>query len=139
MLFFRRMCRTIALPLATVIVVISAPLGLVRAGMVTTEEAIDATDAAVDRDTVLRFLAREDVRGHVQSLGVDPGEAAARVASLSDRQIQDIAGRIDELPAGQGAAGAIVGAALVIFIALLITDVLGYTDIFPFVKHQPAG
>jgi hypothetical protein len=72
-------------------------------------------------------------------LGVDPGEAAARVASLSDRQIQDIAGRIEELPAGQGAAGAIVGAALVIFIALLITDVLGYTDIFPFVKHQPAG
>ena len=44
--------------------------------------------------------------------------------------------RIDESPAGQGSAGAIIGAIVTIFIILLITDLLGLTDIFPFVKRH---
>jgi len=41
---------------------------------------------------------------------------------------------MDQLPAGGDAIGTILGAALVIFIVLVITDILGFTDIFPFVK-----
>ncbi len=39
------------------------------------------------------------------------------------------------LPAGGSAVGAIVGAGLVIFIVLLITDILGYTNVFTFVRR----
>ncbi len=45
-----------------------------------------------------------------------------------------IVARIDQLPAGGDGLGVIVGAAVLIFPVLLITDVLGVTDIFPFVK-----
>ena len=38
---------------------------------------------------------------------------------------------------GGSALGVIVGALLIVFIVLLITDILGYTDIFPFVKKHP--
>jgi hypothetical protein len=41
---------------------------------------------------------------------------------------------MDELPSGGNGVGALVGAALIVFLVLLITDILGYTDIFPFVK-----
>ena len=58
----------------------------------------------------------------------------ARVAALSDEEIEKIAGRIDELPAGQGAVGAIIGAAVLIFIILLITDLIGLTSVFGFTK-----
>ena len=47
-----------------------------------------------------------------------------------------IAGQIDELPAGQNAASAILTAALLIFLVLLITDLLGLTNVYPFVRAQ---
>ena len=58
----------------------------------------------------------------VDRLGVDPEEAARRIASLSDEEVQQIAGRLDELPAGEGFVGVVIGAALIIFLVLLITD-----------------
>ena len=69
------------------------------------------------------------------AFGVDPEEARARVASLSDREIGQIAGQIDRLPAGQGVLVALIGAALFVFLVLLITDLLGLTHVFPFVRH----
>jgi hypothetical protein len=66
--------------------------------------------------------------------GVDPLEAQARVASLSDAEAVRLAGQVEHLPAGGNAIGVIVGAAVLVFIVLLITDILGYTDVFPFVK-----
>jgi hypothetical protein len=41
---------------------------------------------------------------------------------------------LDELPAGEGFVGVVVGAALIIFLVLLITDLLGLTDVYPFVN-----
>jgi hypothetical protein len=67
---------------------------------------------------------------------VDPAQAAARVAALSDPQIREIAGELDQLPAGQSAVAAVVGAILIIFLVLLVTDLLGLTDVFPFVNHR---
>ena len=60
---------------------------------------------------------------------------AARVAALSDDQVREIAGHLDQLPAGQSAVAAVVGAILIIFLVLLVTDLLGLTNIFPFVNH----
>jgi hypothetical protein len=67
-------------------------------------------------------------------LGIAPQEAEARVAALSDEEVDKIAGRIDELPSGEGGLGVIVGAAVLIFIILLITDLIGLTSVFGFTK-----
>ena len=84
---------------------------------------------------MLDFMARDDVRAGLIELGVDPALATARVAGLSDAEIGDIAGRLDQLPAGQDIVGAILSTALVIFLVLLITDILGLTNVFPFVRR----
>ena len=55
---------------------------------------------------------REDVQQQLTLLGVDPDEAAERVAGLSDEEIQQIVGQLDELPAGEGGLGVVVGAIL---------------------------
>jgi len=47
-----------------------------------------------------------------------------------------MADKMDRLPSGGDGLGAIVGAALIIFLVLLLTDIMGYTDVFPFVKHS---
>ncbi len=128
--------KTLALAMALVMAATSLPINLARAAMITTDTVVEETGQANDRARVMDFMAREDVRRQLETLGIDPDEAASRAASLSDAEIQQIAGKMDQLPAGQNAVGAIIGAILLILLILLITDLLGVTDVFPFVKSQ---
>jgi hypothetical protein len=131
----RRLRRGVALVVAVAMLVVSMPLGAARAALVSTEEMLEEHVGAADRAQVLEFLRRADVRERIVALGVDPNEAAARVAALSDAQVREIASQLDQLPAGQSAIAVIVGAILIIFLVLLVTDLLGLTNIFPFVNH----
>ena len=101
-----------------------------QAAMLATQNALVSADKA----RIGAFLDRSDVREQLQARGVDAADAKARVAALSDEEAQQLAQRIDQLPAGGDAAGAIIGAALIVFLVLLLTDLLGYTHVFPFVK-----
>ena len=106
-----------------------------RAELVSTETVLaDAPGAAGARDRLRALLVREDVARELGELGIGPDQAKARVDALSDAELAQIAGRLDELPAGGSVAGAIVTALLIVFIILLITDIVGATDVFPFVK-----
>ncbi|MDX1425911.1 MAG: PA2779 family protein [Kiloniellales bacterium] len=126
--------RTLAVGLAILMAMTTVPAGLAQAKMVTTDQVIEQSASSQDRAQVLDFLMREDVQQQLTLLGVDPDEAAERVAGLSDEELRQIAGQLDELPAGEGSVGIVVGAILIIFLVLLITDLLGLTDVFPFVK-----
>ena len=131
---WRDLRQALALGLAIMMATMTLPIGLAQAKMVTTDQVIERSSLADDRARVQDFLSRADVQHQLTLLGVDPDEAANRVASLSDEEIQQIAGRLDEMPAGEGTVGIVVGALLIIFLVLLITDLLGLTDVYPFVK-----
>ncbi len=129
--------RFVALALAAVMFVLTGPIDAARAALVTTEQALEPAAQVDARARVSAFLARDDVRQQMVALGVDPVAAATRVASLSDAEVQKIAGQLDRLPAGgDGAIAAVLGAALFIFLVLLITDILGLTHVFPFINHH---
>jgi len=128
--------RYVAVAMAVVMVMNVAPIGLAQAKMFTTDQVIERAGPADDRQRVESFLMREDVQKQLVLLGIDPQEAASRVASLSNEEIQQIAGRLDELPAGESTVGIVVGAILIVFLVLLVTDLLGLTDVFPFVKKK---
>ena len=131
----RQLRRGVALVLAVVMFVISMPLGAANAARVSTEQVLTHGEGAAERARVLAFLDRAEVREQIVALGVDPNEAAARVRALTDAQVHEIAGQLDQLPAGQSAIGAVLGVILVIFLILLVTDLLGLTDVFPFVRR----
>jgi hypothetical protein len=126
----RCLSRTVALAVATALFVTSLPLGVARAGLVTTEQVVEQRTVASDRERLAAFLLRDDVRQQMEALGVDRQEAIERLASLSDQEVQQIAGRIDELPAGQSVLVGVLIAAGVVLIVLVITDLLGLTDVF---------
>lgn len=80
-------------------------------------------------DTVARVQAamdRESVQGQLVALGVDVESAKARIASLSDAELQQLDGRLAELPAGAGLLE-VVG---IVFVVLLILELVGVVDIF---------
>jgi hypothetical protein len=116
------------------------PLQTVCAAMVGTETVLTTTQTQNARENLIRFLEREDVEAAMTAQGINPLEAKARVGSLSDTEIMRIADKIadkmDQLPAGGDGLGLLVVAALIVFLVLLFTDIAGYTDVFPFVKHQ---
>lgn len=106
-----------------------------QAALVSTGEVI-ASDSSLtsDRDRLNALMQREEVRQELQRNGIDPDEAAARVAALTDAEVADVTARLDELPAGQSAIGVIVGAVVLIFIVLLVTDLLCLTSVFNFTR-----
>lgn len=127
--------RAIARLLIVAVLLNALPLGAAQAALVSTEQALAAAEPAEARARLMGLLQRDEVRLELEALGVDPAEAEARIARLTDAEIAAVAGRLEELPAGEGALGAVIGAALFIFLVLLITDLLGLTDVFPFVRR----
>lgn len=97
-----------------------------NAAMVTTEQLVshDVRDARVAQ--VQGFLARADVKQQLESWGVASDMAEARVAKLSDAELERLAMNIDQQPAG-GDALVIIG---VVFLILLILELVGVTNVF---------
>jgi hypothetical protein len=104
-----------------------------QAALVSSAQLLQGESTA--RDKIGAFLARAEVQRQLVARGVEPAEVKARVAALSDDQAQDLAARIDQLPAGGDAGvGDVLGVLLLIFVILLITDILGLTKVFPFTR-----
>lgn len=78
-----------------------------------------------------RLLDRADVVTALAERGVDPAQVRARVASLTDAEAAQLLRQIDEAPAG---ASDVLGVIVFIFVLLLVTDVLGFTKVFPFTR-----
>jgi len=93
--------------------------------------ATDAALAAAQRDRVATLLGRADVRAQLEAHGVRPANVQARVAALTDEEVAQLAGQLDRLPAG---GEGIIGALVIVFLVLLITDLLGLTKVFPFTR-----
>jgi len=106
------------------------------AAMVSTDEILKQNQQNLERARLHMFLDRSEVSKQLEAWGVNSEEAKAWIDSLTDQEIAETAARIDQMPAGGSAIGTLVGAALLVFLILLITDILGYTDVFPFVKGK---
>lgn len=101
-----------------------------QAGIVSSVDAI-ATPAQTDaRAKVNAVLARDDVRAGLNQHGLSVEQAQARVKAMSDDEVIQLAGRIDQAPAG----GDILGLMFTVFIVLLVTDILGLTKVYPFTR-----
>ncbi len=77
------------------------------------------------------LLERADVVAALTERGVSVEQARARVAALSDAEAAHVAAQIDAAPAG---ASDVLGTLVFIFVLLLITDILGFTKVFPFTR-----
>ena len=130
----RQTLKPISFVVALFMLVISGPFQSALAAMIETETVLEASQGQEARSRIKQLLVREDVRQALIKQGIDPREADARINGLSDAEAIAIADRLDQLPAGGGALELVLIVALIVFLTLLATDIMGYTDIFPFVK-----
>lgn len=130
-MFSTHTLRRVSLALAACLLALMLPVAPVHAALIGTEQVVSAASTQ-QRERIRVFLQRDDVRHALQQQGVDANAALARVGALTDDEVGLIAGKLDQLPAG-GDWG-IIGAAVFVFVLLLITDILGLTKVFPFTR-----
>ena len=132
----KKLMRPVSLILVVSFCLLNFNVPNAQAKMVGTDTMIAEQQALDQQAQVADFMAREDVKQIMTQYGVDPVEAQQRVDSLSNEELAELASSIDQLPAGGGGIGVVVGAAVLIFLVLLITDIVGLTHVFPFVNHS---
>jgi hypothetical protein len=104
--------------LVSLLVVVPGQAAMVGTAQIQQDQNLVSTDLQSipqKRDWILQQL----VTG-----GVDKANAELRVAAMTDSQIQQIYQRVDESAAGGNVL-------LIIILILVITELLGYTDIIP--------
>ena len=102
-------------------------------GIVTTDQLLQQQLEVLNKSSLVAMLDRDDVRQQLVERGVDPEYAKARIAALSDAQIEELKDSIDTLPAGSG----VVGILIAVLLVLIILDIVGVTNIFSFI-HSPS-
>lgn len=120
----------------TVAIALSHAAGMqaAQAAMIATDTVASASadeQVASRRAQILSTLSRADVAQALVEKGVDMGAARARIDALSDAEVLQLADQIEQAPAG---GTDVLGAIVLIFLVLLITDILGLTKVFPFTR-----
>jgi len=102
----------------------------VNAAIVSTSDLVAEQQSHVDREYLLNSLDREEVQVALVSQGVDLEMAKLRVAGMTDTEVRTLNAKMDNLPAASG----VVGTVVFILVVLLITDLVGVTDVYPFIN-----
>ncbi len=109
---------------------IASPIGSTQAAMIDNGQIIGEVQAELNRADVMQILEREHAQQHLKALGVSPEMVKERVSHMTDLEVAQLNQHLADLPAG----GDVLGVILILFIVFIITDMLGATNIFPFVK-----
>lgn len=120
----------IAALVITSLPVAAAPAASPSTDLVSTQSVLANDSGQADRERIQQLLNRADIQDALVEQGVDLNEVDARVAALSDAEAQQMANQLEELPAGAG----VIGALFAVFVILLVTDILGLTDVYPFTR-----
>ena len=105
----------------------------VQAAMISSAQVAESafsTAGDQDRARIITALSRTDVQAALIERGIDPAQARNRVASLTDEEANAMATQMENAPAGSG----IIGAIVLVFLVLLLTDILGFTKVYPFTR-----
>jgi hypothetical protein len=119
---FKRLCVALV---SLSIVSLGLPV-VAEAGIISTGAAIASSQRDADLATVRAGLARAEIRERMVAMGVQPAQVEGRLAALTDAELNTLAQRIDQAPAG-GDILAVIG---LVFLVLLILEYTGAIDIF---------
>jgi hypothetical protein len=122
MVRIRREGQPVFIFMVLVAVSIALPCQYALAALVSTDAVADGAGA---RGRLVQYLDREDVRAALTAQGLDPEEARARVASLTDAEVRQLVGQLDELLAGGDGLGVAIGVLVIVAIVLLILKYTG--------------
>ncbi len=103
---------------------------LASASMIDTGSAVADQQLTHDRESLKAMLDKGEVRDTLERMGVSKEMAEERINNLTQQELAEFNEQLAQAPAGEGVLGVVV----LLFIVFIVTDVIGATDIFPFVR-----
>jgi len=116
----RKKAQPIAILMIVLTLLLSVPYQAAFGALVGTETMLGMSRGQEARETLKQFMALEDVRTTIVSQGIDPLEADARLNSLSDAEVIQLADQIDQLPAGGDVLGLAIAVLVIVILVLVI-------------------
>jgi len=118
-MIFKQMLRCLLVVMAALATSLPSQAAMVGTGQ------MQANPATVELANVVQ--QREWIRQNLVKGGVSETLAVTRVAAMTDAQVAEIHRRMDELPAAGSGAEVLI----IVGLVLVITELMGYTDIIP--------
>ncbi len=116
----RKKAQPVAILMIILTMLLSVPYQSAVAALVETETMLDMSRGQEARETLKQFMARKDIRSAIVSQGVDPLEADARLNSLTDAEVIQLADQIDQLPAGGDVLSLAIAVLVIVILVLVI-------------------
>ena len=98
-----------------------------KARFIGTQEAMQMTQREDQLARINGTLLRTDVQEQMLAFGVEPNDVQDRLAVLTDEELRQLDGRLQDMPAGGDSVLAVIG---IVFLVLLILELVGVTNIF---------
>ena len=120
----RKRVQPVCILMAILMLMLSVPYQSALAALVDTETVLEMSRGQEAREYVKKVLAREDVKSALIAQGVDPLEAMARVDSLTDSEVTQLADQIEQLPAGGDFFGFVIAILVIVILVLVIVRLI---------------
>ncbi|GAA0854326.1 PA2779 family protein [Aliiglaciecola litoralis] len=108
---------------------LTALSGMTHAEVISSNSVMQAQHSFYNKQQIISMINREDVQSRMMSLGVDQQDAIARINAMTDSEIMQLNQQLE-----QGPAGGVVGAVLTVLAIIAILDLVGVTDVYPFIR-----
>ncbi len=123
--------RSLTAFILSLIILVSSVLSVsVHADYIGNPELFTSERNQLDKAQLKGFLSTVEAQEKLVAMGVRPELALERIDRLTPQEVAQFNRDVENMPAGSGVLGIIVLFAVV----FIITDVIGATDIFPFIK-----
>lgn len=119
--------RTLALILS--ISLFGLSFGQAQAAIIANNQIIHQAQQETDKTALLQIIHRTEVQEQLLDMGVTSADIEERINQMTQEEVAQLNQQLDQLPAGSG----IIGIIALVFVVFVITDVIGATDIFPFI------
>ena len=98
------------------------------ADVLSSEEILASEQVLYSKEQMLAYVDSDEVQAKLIALGVDPAFAQSRVASMTSSELAAFNAQMQDMP-----AGGVVGAVVTVLAVIALLDLLGVTDVYPFI------
>ena len=99
------------------------------AAVFSSEQVIANQQFHFNKQQVLSYVDSAEVQNKLIELGVSPADAKQRIANMTAEELNALNSQMNEMP-----AGGIVGVVVTVLVVVVVTDLMGLTDVYPFIN-----
>lgn len=100
-----------------------------QAGVVNSSTVMESQQLTLNKQQIIDFVSTADVQSQLTALGVSKTDAIARINAMTSQELEQFSEHM-----ANSEAGGIVGIIVTVLIVVLVTDLLGITDAYPFIN-----